>query len=296
MALVYQGFFMINFNGELLKKDSFFLNHENRGLRYGDALFETIRTINGKIVFWEDHYLRLMASMRILRMEIPMNFTMGFLGEELLKTIRSNNLENTPVRIRLTVFRNNGGLYHPETNDISYCIECSVLESPFYIVNEDRYELELFKDFYVNRDMLSTLKTNNRIINVVGSIYAKENDYDNCFLLNNDKQVVEALNGNVFMVNENTITTPPLSDGCMNGIIRKKIIETLNKLDGYSVSEKSISPFDLQKADELFITNSVLGIRPVTKYRKKEFKNTVARDLTGKLNAMVRLGQDQLSI
>ncbi len=282
---------MINFNGELLKKDSFYLNHENRGLRYGDALFETIRVINGKIVFWEDHYLRLMASMRILRMEIPMNFTMEFLEEELLKTIRSNNLENTMVRIRFTVFRNNGGLYHPDTNAISYCLECSVLESSFYMVNDDRYELELFKDFYVNHDMTSTLKTNNRIINVVGSIYAKENGYDNCFLLNNDKQVVEALNGNVFMVNENAITTPPLSDGCMNGIIRKKIIEILNKLDEYSIAEKSISPFDLQKADELFITNSILGIRPVTKYRKKEFKNVVAHDLMGKLNAMARLGQ-----
>ena len=282
---------MINYNGKLLKKDSFYLNHENRGLRYGDALFETIRVINGKIVFWEDHYLRLMASMRILRMEIPMNFTMEFLEEELLKTIRSNNLENTPVRIRLTVFRNNGGLYLPDTNDVSFCIECSVLESPFYMVNDDRYELELFKDFYVNHDMTSTLKTNNRIINVVGSIYAKENGYDNCFLLNNDKQVVEALNGNVFMVNENTITTPPLSDGCMNGIIRKKIIETLNKHDGYSIAEKSISPFDLQKADELFITNSILGIRPVTKYRKKKFKNAVAHDLMGKLNAMACLNQ-----
>ena len=289
---------MINFNGELLKKDSFYLNHGNRGLRYGDALFETIRVVNGKIVFWEDHYLRLMASMRILRMEIPMNFTMEFLEEELLKTIRANNLENTPVRIRLTVFRNNGRLYLPDTNAISFCIECSVLESPFYMVNDDRYELELFKDFYVNHDMTSTLKTNNRIINVVGSIYAKENGYDNCFLLNNGKQVVEALNGNVFMVNENAITTPPLSpplsDGCMNGIIRKKIIEILNKLDGYSIAEKSISPFDLQKADELFITNSILGIRPVTKYRKKEFKNVVAHDLMGKLNAMARL--DQLSI
>ncbi|VAW18952.1 Aminodeoxychorismate lyase [hydrothermal vent metagenome] len=285
---------MINFNGELLKKDSFYLNHENRGLRYGDALFETIRVINGKIVFWEDHYLRLMASMRILRMEIPMNFTMEFLEEELLKTIRSNNIENTAVRIRFTVFRNNGGLYLPDTNDVSFCIECSVLESPFYMVNDDRYELELFKDFYVNHDMTSTLKTNNRIINVVGSIYAKENGYDNCFLLNNDKQVVEALNGNVFMVNENAITTPPLSDGCMNGIIRKKIIEILNKLDGYSIAEKSISPFDLQKADELFMTNSIFGIRPVTKYRKKEFKNAVAHDLMGKLNAMARL--DQFSI
>ena len=81
---------MVNFNGTILPKDTYFLNHENRGLRYGDSLFETLRIINGKIVFWEDHYLRLMASMRILRMEIPMNFSMEFLQEQLLMVILAN--------------------------------------------------------------------------------------------------------------------------------------------------------------------------------------------------------------
>ena len=62
------------------------------------------------------------------------------------------------------------------------------------------YVVELFKDFYINPDMLSTLKTNNKIINVVGGVYAKENGFDNCLLINNTKQVVEALNANLFLV------------------------------------------------------------------------------------------------
>lgn len=283
-------FFMVNFNGELLPKDSKFLNHRNRGLRYGDSLFESMRAVNGKLFYWEDHYLRLMASMRILRMEIPMDFTMEFLEENIQAVISANHLSDGPARIRLTIFRNEGGLYLPETHTISYIIEAKPLQNPFYILDDDCYEIELFKDFYVNPDMLSTLKTNNKIINVVGSIFAQENDYDNCLLLNNDKQIVEALNGNFFLVKGNIVKTPPLKDGCLSGIIRKKLMEIVDKLEGYELQENSISPFELQKADELFITNSIIGIRPITKYRKKEFNDVVARDLLGKLNAMARLG------
>lgn len=280
---------MVSFNGELLSEDANFLNHRNRGLRYGDALFETIRVSNGKLFFWEDHYLRLMASMRILRMEIPMEFTMEFLEERIKDTLSANILENRPARIRLSVFRREGGLYTPETNDVSFSIEATPLDTPFYVLNEDVYEVELFKDFFVNSDMLSTLKTNNRIINVVGSIFAKENDYQNCLLLNNAKHVVEALNGNIFWVQDNLVKTPPIMDGCINGIVRKKLIAIIKKLEGFSIQEVSISPFDLQKADELFITNSILGIKPITKYRKKEFQNTVAKNLLGKLSAVARL-------
>ena len=271
----------VNFNGNLLPATENYLNHENRGLRYGDALFETIRVVNNTIFFWEDHYLRLMASMRILRMEIPMNFTMEFLEAEILKTIKANESESYAARVRLTVFRNNGGLYLPETQAISYCIESNGLEVPFFILNEAKYEVELFKDFYINADMLSTLKTNNKIINVVGSIFANENGYDNCILLNHQKQVVEVLNANIFMVNDKIITTPPLKDGCLNGILRKKLLEILSKSNDYTAQEASISPFDLQKADELFMTDSIIGIRSITKYRKKEFNKKVAKDLIG---------------
>ncbi|SHJ65090.1 branched-chain amino acid aminotransferase [Arenibacter nanhaiticus] len=280
---------MINFNGNLHSKDSYFLNQENRGLRYGDALFEAIRVVNNKVFFLEDHYLRLMASMRILRMEIPMNFSMEFLEEQILATVNANNLQSKPVRIRFTVFRNNGGLYLPKTNDISYIVEANALNTPFFILNEGAYEVELFKDFYVNADMLSTLKTNNKIINVVGSVFASENGYQNCLLLNQDKRVVEALNGNVFLVKGNLIKTPSVKDGCLNGIIRKKLIGILGALEGYEFEESAISPFELQKADELFITNAIVGIQPITKYRKKEYGSTVAADLLGKLNAAARL-------
>jgi len=281
---------MVNFNGALLAEDSAIFSHNNRAFKYGDALFESVRYVNGTLFFWEDHYFRLMASMRILRMEIPMDFTMEFLEEEIKNTVKANELENGAVRVRLTVFRNEGGLYTPSTNNVSYVVETNPMESPFFILNEGNYEVELFKDYYLNKDMLSNLKSTNKILNVVAGVYAKENGYANCLLVNTDKKVVEAINGNLFLVKGNEIKTPLLSDGCLDGIIRKNLMKIIAGSEEYDLVEDSISPFELQKVDELFITNSITGIQPISKYRKKEYETKVAKSLVGKLNARARLG------
>ena len=281
---------MVNYNGEILAGDKAIFTNSNRAFKYGDALFESVRYVNGTLFFWEDHYFRLMASMRILRMEIPMEFTMEFLEEEIKKTVTSNQLDSGAVRVRLSVFRNEGGLYTPSTNDVSYVIETNAMDSPFFIIQEGDYEVELFKDYHLNKDMLSNLKSTNKILNVLAGVYAKENGYANCLLVNTDKKVVEAINGNLFLVKGNEIKTPPLSDGCLDGIIRKNLMKIIAGSEEYDLVEDSISPFELQKVDELFITNSIVGIQPIGKYRKKEFDAKVAKSLVGKLNAKARIG------
>tara|TARA_R110002050_G_scaffold66630_2_gene144364 strand:- start:3 stop:863 length:861 start_codon:yes stop_codon:yes gene_type:complete len=284
------GFFMVNLNGNLLASNEANLPINNRAVNYGDAVFETLRYASGKINFWEDHYFRLMASMRILRMEIPMNFTMEFLEAEINRTIKSTEKPEATFRVKLLVWRKTGGKYAPETNDVEYAISYENLDDPFYLLRESAYEIELFKDHYITSGLLSTLKTTNRLINILGSIYAKENEYDNCLLLNESKQVVEALNGNIFLVSRNNIKTPPLADGCLNGILRKQLIGIIKLMPELTFEEKSISPFELQKADEIFITNTIQGIIPVTKYRKKDFVNATAKMLLPKLNLKARLG------
>ncbi|SDZ92574.1 aminotransferase class IV [Bizionia paragorgiae] len=280
---------MINFNGNIQENDSV-LTPSNRGYSYGDALFETIKASHGKLLFWEDHYFRLMASMRIMRMDIPMAFTMEFLEAEILKTLESEGLNQASARIKLQVHRATGGLYLPTNKEVTFIISAQKIDQDFYLLSEELYEVDLFKDFYIAPSLLSTLKTNNKAINVVGSVYAKENDLDNCLLLNTDKSVVEALNGNIFLVKGNTVKTPPLTDGCLKGVMRKQIIQILELMPELEIEEASISPFELQKADELFITNVITGIQPITKYRKKEYKNTVAKSVLQKLNVKVRLG------
>lgn len=280
---------MINFNGTIQDSSKKQLSFNNRGFKYGDALFETIRVINGKVIFAEEHYLRLMASMRILRMEIPMQFTLEFFEAEILKLVKANVWMNKAVRIRFNVFRQDGGMYTPTTREVQFYIEATLLASPFYIIDDAPYEVELFKDFYQAPGLLSSLKTNNKALQVVGSIFANENDLQNCLILNTDKNVTEALNGNLFLIKNKTIKTPPISDGCLNGIIRKQVLKILKGLEDYTVEETSISPFELQKADALFITNTVVGIQPITKYRKKTYTTEFVKGLIGKLNAAVRL-------
>jgi branched-chain amino acid aminotransferase len=280
---------MVNINGQLFEEKEASLSIANRGFAYGDAVFETIRVINGRIIFWEDHYFRLMASMRIMRMEIPATFSPEFLEAEILQIVRENDLFDTQARVKLNVSRQAGGFYTPQTNEIDYLVTAEALPNAFYLLKEDFYEVELFKDHYVAKGLLSTLKTNNRAVNVLAGIYAMENDYNNCLLLNEQKNVVEALNGNIFLVVGNVIKTPPITDGCLKGITRGKILEIIKKLPDYTLEETSISPFELQKADEMFISNVVSGIQPVKKYRKKEYSTEVAKVLLGRLNTLARL-------
>jgi branched-chain amino acid aminotransferase len=266
------------------------MSSENRGYKYGDALFETIKVVYGKILFWEDHYFRLMSSMRIMRMEIPMNFTMEFLEKELLKTINVNGLAKSSVRVRLNVDRGDGGKYLPKEKTIQYSISVEKADSDFYAMPKDEdYTVDLYKDYFVSPGLLSTLKTNNKAINVLGSIYAQENRLANCLLLNTNKSIIEALNGNLFLVSGEQIKTPPIADGCLKGIMRKQIIEVIVNSGDYVIEEASISPFELQKADELFITNVIVGIQPILKYRKKEFNTKIAEDIMKRLNTKMRL-------
>lgn len=275
---------MINFNGNLVAQSNENIE-QNRGFLYADAVFETVKVFDGKILFLEDHYFRLMASMRILRMEIPLDFTLEYLESEILKTTNAYNLIN--ARARITVFRTGEGKYLPQQRTIGFVINAEST-SELYLNTELKYEVELFKDFHIAKHLLSTLKTTSCLVNITASIFADENDYENCLLINEDKNVIEAINGNIFLVKDNVISTPPITDGCKNGIMRKKIIDLVNKIDGLTLEERSISPFELQKADEIFITNIVLGIQSVTQYRKKMFVNVVANDLLMKLNAHIK--------
>ena len=196
---------MINYNGTLTANTTELLDITNRGFNYGDAIFETVKMSNGKLLFWEDHYFRLMASMRIMRMEIPMNFTMEYLESQITNTLEANKLYEASARVKLMVNRVEGGLYSPDNNAIEFLINVVSIDNDFYLIDNSACEVDLFKDYYISPSLLSTLKTNNKVLNVVGSIYAKENKLQNCLILNTNKQVIEALNGNLFLVKDKII-------------------------------------------------------------------------------------------
>jgi len=270
---------MINFNGDLIPKAEFSISYQNRGFKYGDAIFDTLK-YEREIYFIEDHYFRLMSSMRMLRMKIPMHFTLEYYKDEIIKTILKNKLKDS-VRIRVSVYRNEGGLYTPLTNETGFIIETEELK----MISKENYEIELFKDFSVQSGLLSTIKTNNRIVNVLSGIYSDENNYDNCILINEKKNIVETSNANIFLVYGNKVITPPLTDGCINGIVRLKLLEFFKNDEDFEFVEQTISPFELLKADEIFLTNSIFEIQSVTNYRKKQFNTVKTEEIRSIFNS-----------
>ena len=274
---------MVILNDNLVETESAKIAYNNRGTYYGDGVFETIRCYEEQPIFYESHYFRLMSSMRILRMEIPDSFTPEFFEDQIKKLHQNNEQQTAHSRIRITVWRNNGGLYTPMDSTISYSMEVSDLKGEFETATKN--EVELFKDHLLPLGMLSNLKTSTKLVNVLAGIYKTENDYDDMLLLNQNKMVVESISGNLFLRSGDTIKTPPISDGCLNGIMREQIIAQIKRMLNYTFIEESITPFELQRADELFSTNVVQGIKSISKYRKKDFETSAADELRGFFNA-----------
>ncbi|MDZ7849145.1 MAG: aminotransferase class IV [Owenweeksia sp.] len=278
-----------NFNGEITEGPELIITTTNRALNYGDGVFESIKYAHNRLNFWEDHYFRLMAGMRVLRMEIPMSFSPEYLEEQVRKTLVSNELEQLSARVKIIVYRKEGGRYTPVSNEVDFMITTEALSPANYAINENGLTVDLFKDYYTQKSLLSTLKSTSAVLYTVASIFRNENDLDECLLLNDDKHVAEAISANVFMVKGQTVYTPPLEAGCLKGVMRKQVMELLTKMD-YEVKEESFSPFELQRADELFLTNATQGIRWVQTYRKKKFESTCSRALVQRLNVKVAIG------
>ena len=276
---------MINFNGKILDESDQLSN--NRGFLYGDAVFETLKIVNNKILFWEDHYFRLMSSMRIIRLDIPETYTPEFLKENIIKIHQKKSLTGNS-RVRITVFRYSSGKYRPDSNTSSFIISSEEVKESNYILNNGDYKVDLFKDFYLDNQLISSIKSNNKIINVVASIYSNENGLKNCILLNKDKMVVEFINSNIFTVNQGKIYTPKLSSGCLNGVMRKNLINIL-RLNSFEVFEEDISTFDLTKSDEIFGTNIIQGLFSVTNYRNKYYSNSISLKILNLLNNHINL-------
>jgi len=260
----------VYFNGGFYPADKPLFTGDNRAFSYGDGVFETIRYQNGELFFLEDHYFRLMSGMRIHRMDIPMDFTPEFMADAILKTITRNNLEASSCRVRLTVYRDAKGAYIPDSNNIGVYISVQ----PVNFATDDAVDevrVQLYTDFYKQTGALSNSKALSAHLYVLAGIFARENGYQESLLLNERKYLVEGHTSNVFLWAQGKLRTPSLEEGCVKGVLRKQVIDQARK-EGLEVEEGPISPFDLLKADEVWLTNVIKGIRPVTHYRKKTFK------------------------
>lgn len=278
---------MVNFNGDLVPADAHFLNHRNRGLLFGDALTETLRHTGEAILFWEEHYFRLMASMRQLRMEIPMTFTLEFLEAEVSKTLTAGGLAGKPALAEIIVFRKDGTDLLPNSLESSFIIRATELSTSGFTPVEGPVRADLFRDYYIQADGLARLAHNNRIVQVLAGIYARENDLETCLLLNHRKEIAEGLHGTLFLRTGSALKTPPLHSGCTGSVLRDHLLKQSWQESPFELTEGEISPFELQQADELFLLHIKHGVMPITQYRKAAYSSEAAHFTADLLNSRI---------
>lgn len=272
-----------NLNGQIISNAEAVINPNNRAFKFGDALFETIRLINGFPQFLEHHLSRLTSGMLLLKMNVPVQFGVDFFTQQISLLALKKGIASD-ARVRVTVFRNDGGHYSPLNNDVSFLIEMEPLEQQGYAWNEKGYTIDVYNEMRKNINPLSSLKSANSLFYVLAGVFRKDKKLDECIVLNEKFNIVEAISHNVFAVKNGVLYTPPLEEGCIDGIMRKQVIR-LAIQNRIAVYEINLAQNVLLSADELFLTNALYGIRWVGNFRNKQYSNKTTQFLSEKLNA-----------
>lgn len=234
-------------------------------------------------MFLRDHVSRIKLGMTVLRMNVPAEFNSDNINELVIHLLK-HNTHAPNARIRLTVFRNEGGYYSPKTNDISFLIESEEMAGKFEL-NTRGFWVDIYADIKKPVNKLSNLKTGNAMLYVMAGIAKQSMKLDECFLVNDSGAVCESISSNVFVVKNGTIYTPPLSEGCVAGIMRKQIMNLAheNKILSF---ESPLTTYTLLNADEIFLSNSIRGIQWVGQFKDKFYTNKMSQLFIDKLNKL----------
>ena len=277
----------INFNGKFIEAQTAVITADNRGLRYGDGLFETIKYKNNELILVDEHLSRLWKGMQLLQFDIPKLFTPDNLQDQILLLLKKNNL--TTARIRLSIVRGNGGLYDAVNHHPLYIIQAWAISDNNTILNENGLQVCIYNDAKKTADHFSSLKHNNYLPYFMGALFAKQEQCNDAFILNEHGRICDSTIANIFIVKNESIFTPSLTEGCVAGVMRKFIIQQLIE-QGFMVTETAITKEDLLNADEVFLSNSIYNIRWVAAVGNKKFTNTTVKkifNLLVKTNAAV---------
>ncbi len=264
------------YNNKFYKTGIPVISAGNRALRYGDGLFETMKIIKGRILNDTFHFERLFNGLTLLQFDIPKNFNPVFLQKRIKELLLKNNHDKV-ARIRLMIFRGNGGIFDPENLLPNYIIETWPLPNEINL-NENGLVVDIFPGAKKSCDIFSNLKSNNYLPYVMAGLFAKENKLNDCIVLNSFERICDSAIANIFIVKGNNIYTPPLAEGCVAGVVRRWMLEKF-KLEKFIVSEKNLSVNDLFMADEFFLTNSVYHMRWVKQFRERTYPNKISAEI-----------------
>jgi branched-chain amino acid aminotransferase len=267
-------FFM--YNDKVYPANFAVISSGNRSLRYGDGLFETMKMVKGNIINKEFHFERLFSGLALLQFEIPKTFN-ALLLENKIKEIAAKNKDNDVTKIRLMLFRGNGGIFDVENLLPNYIIETSPLPQESQL-NEKGLVTDVFTGAKKSCDLFSNLKSNNYLPYVMAALFAKKSKLDDCIVLNSFERICDSSIANIFIINDNNIYTPPLTEGCVAGTMRRWMLERFD-LKPYQVIEKELSIHDVLGADEFFLTNSISHLRWVKKFRDKNYSSKKIKEI-----------------
>jgi branched-chain amino acid aminotransferase len=260
----------------------------NRGFRYGDGLFETLYVAGGTIRLQDYHFERLFAGLQLLQLQLPEKYDAAYLAAQVATLCKKN--QHTTARVRLTVFRGDGNLFDPPGATAHCIIESQALAPGSRpATNGSRLPAPaaglstgIFPHARKSADAFSHLKSNNYLSSAMAAIHARQRGWDDAFLLNAEGRICESAIANVFIARGGRLYTPPLSEGCVAGVMRRFLLSHLAAA-GYAVEEAPVSVADLYAAEEVFLTNALRLLSPVSRCDEAQYSTRFG---TGILHAL----------
>lgn len=252
----------LNYNGQLTERATFKIDLSNRGFLYGDGLFESIRCLNGKVLFFNDHYQRLVQGLEILKISVP-EFDIADIEKKIQNLASANEIED--CRIKLMVWRKSGGLFSPQEFEGDYLITAEAFKSGL----AEKTKVGFAKSIKAQTGPLSSYKTLSSVNYILGGIELKENQWEDLVMLDEKGNISECLASSIFWIKNNVLHTPSLDSGCIDGIIRKNILRHCQS-QNISFKEGLFNKEMLLEADTVFSSN-IAGISKIKAIGNKEY-------------------------
>ncbi len=258
----------------------------NRAFQYGDGFFETIRVCNGMPQHLDLHWNRVAKSLQAHKIEKPNGWN-ALAWQATLESLCKANEVHDGGRLRVSFFRMAGGRYTPQTNALEWVAEVEPLHSNAYALNEKGLSVDVYPDMKKLNGPLANFKNTSALLYVQASLWAREKELDDALITNTAHSIIESTRSNLFLVSNRVLYTPGLESGPIGGVMRAAVIN-LALEEGFKVYECNISPGEMLRADELFLTNAIRGIQWVASYRTKRYFNSTAKSLIELLNARLK--------
>lgn len=273
---------LIYIDGKYYPKSEAKISVYDHGLLYGDGVFEGIRAYNGIVFKLKEHIDRLYTSAHPIFLEIPL--TKAELTEAVLETLRKNELKDAYIRLVVTRGVGDLGL------DPRKCPKATIIiitEPKLQLHAPDKLENGISTYItWVRRNAVDAatheMKSLNYLNSILGKIEANNIGADEAICLTKTGYVCEGVGENIFIVKNNTIFTPSLSSGALNGITRAAVIRLIKKF-GYDLIERNITPNELFTADEAFFTGTAAEIAPISKVNNRVIGNGKLGPVTRKI-------------